>query len=36
MLSLLHEGARERYLADLAAATVEAPLVNGTDVEAIY
>ena len=36
MLSLLHEQAREHYLADLAAATAEAPATRNADVSAIY
>lgn len=36
MLSLLHEPARERYLADLAAATAEAPAARNAEIAAIY
>lgn len=36
MASLLHEGAREQYLADLAAAAAAAPSGPGAEVSAIY
>ena len=36
MLSLLHEPARATYLADLAAATAEAPETNNAGVTAVY
>jgi hypothetical protein len=36
MLSLLHEPARAHYLADLAAATAEAPAARNAEVSATY